>query len=103
VQLYFPQFAQSFFLLPQVPFLILKVRVCDQLSQHNRRPFKAMALMSAILSQLVGSILIGIFAGRWCDQTFGTEPLFLIIGLLIGLAAGVFAMLRLVQHFFSGE
>ncbi|MFD2446778.1 AtpZ/AtpI family protein [Bacillus sp. CGMCC 1.16607] len=62
-----------------------------------------MALMSAILSQLVGSILIGIFAGRWCDRLFETGPLFLIIGLLIGLAAGVYAMLRLVQHFFSGE
>ncbi|WP_210364414.1 AtpZ/AtpI family protein [Bacillus sp. REN3] len=71
--------------------------------QNNRHPFQAMALMSAILSQLVGSILIGIFSGRWLDRSFGTEPLFLIFGLLIGLAAGVFAMLRLVQHFFSGE
>lgn len=79
------------------------IRVCELLSQHNRRPFKAMALMSGILSQLVGSILVGIFAGRWADKTFETEPLFLIIGLLLGLAAGVYAMLRLVQHFFSGE
>jgi ATP synthase protein I len=73
------------------------------MSQHKRRPYQAMALMSAILSQLVGSILIGIFAGRELDQWLETEPLFLIIGLLIGLAAGVYAMLRLVQHFFSGE
>jgi len=59
--------------------------------------------MSAILSQLVGSVLIGIFVGRWLDRQFSTEPLFLIIGLLLGLAAGVYAMLRLVQHFYSGE
>lgn len=71
--------------------------------RNNRHPFQAMALMSAILSQLVGSILIGIFSGRWLDRTFGTEPLFLIFGLLIGLAAGVYAMLRLIQHFFSGD
>lgn len=71
--------------------------------RNNRHPFQAMALMSAILSQLVGSILIGIFSGRWLDQNLGTEPLFLIFGLLIGLAAGVYAMLRLVQHFFSGD
>ncbi|CAM3838105.1 AtpZ/AtpI family protein [Mesobacillus zeae] len=71
--------------------------------QNNRRPFQAMALMSAILSQLVGSVLIGIFSGRWLDRNLGTEPLFLILSLLIGLAAGVYAMLRLVQHFFSGE
>lgn len=73
------------------------------MSQNDRHPFKAMALMSAILSQLVGSVLIGIFSGRWLDRLLGTEPLFLIIGLLLGLAAGVYAMLRLVQHFFAGE
>lgn len=44
--------------------------------QKNRHPFQAMALMSAILSQLVGSVLIGIFLGRWIDRTIGTEPLF---------------------------
>ena len=33
------------------------------MSQNNRHPFRAMALMTAISSQLVGSILIGIFAG----------------------------------------
>jgi F0F1-type ATP synthase assembly protein I len=62
-----------------------------------------MALMSAILSQLVGSVLVGLFLGRWLDGFVGTEPLFLIIGLLIGLAGGVYAMLRLVNHYFSGD
>lgn len=71
--------------------------------QKDRNPFQAMALMSAILSQLVGSVLIGIFLGRWLDQAAGTEPLFLIIGLLLGLTAGIYAMLRLIQHFFTGE
>lgn len=73
------------------------------MNKKNRHPFQAMALMSGILSQLVGSILIGIFAGRWLDKVTGTEPLFLILGLLIGLAAGVYSMLKLIQHFFSGE
>jgi ATP synthase protein I len=71
--------------------------------RKDRHPFQAMALMSAILSQLVGSILIGIFLGRWLDDVIGTEPLFLIIGLLIGLAAGTYAMLHLVRRFFTGD
>lgn len=71
--------------------------------QKKRHPLHAMGLMSAILSQLVGSILIGIFAGKWVDDYFKTEPLFLIIGLLLGLAASVYAMLKLVNHYFSGE
>ncbi|MGG0716144.1 AtpZ/AtpI family protein [Robertmurraya massiliosenegalensis] len=73
------------------------------MKQNNRHPFQAFGLMSAILSQLVGSVLIGIFLGRWLDGQLRTEPLFLIIGLLLGLAAGIYAMLRLIQHFFSGE
>jgi ATP synthase protein I len=71
--------------------------------RKDRHPFQAMALMSAILSQLVGSVLIGIFLGRWLDHVIGTEPLFLIIGLLIGLAAGTYAMLHLVRRFFTGD
>lgn len=71
--------------------------------QKDRNPFQAMALMSAIVSQLVGSILIGIFAGRWLDRQWGTDPIFLIIGLLVGLAAGVYSMLLSIRHFYSGE
>jgi F0F1-type ATP synthase assembly protein I len=73
------------------------------MQKKNRKPLQAMALSSAILSQLVGSVLIGIFSGRWLDRQTGTEPLFLIIGLLIGLSAGVYAMMHLVQQFFSGD
>ncbi|MGG5255189.1 AtpZ/AtpI family protein [Neobacillus sp. SM06] len=71
--------------------------------QNNRNPFQAMALMSAIISQLVGSILIGIFGGRWLDSQWGTEPIFLIIGLFIGLAAGIYSMLVSIRHFYSGD
>lgn len=71
--------------------------------QNNRHPLQAMALMSAMLAQLAGSVLIGVFAGRWLDRVVGSEPLFLILGLLLGLSAGVYATIRLVQHFFSGE
>jgi F0F1-type ATP synthase assembly protein I len=71
--------------------------------QKQRHPLHAMGLMSAILSQLVGSVLIGIFGGKWIDNYFETEPLFLIVGLLLGLASGIYAMLRLVHHYSLGE
>ncbi|ADI28264.1 AtpZ/AtpI family protein [Geobacillus sp. C56-T3] len=73
------------------------------MSPKQRHPFQAMALMSAIVSQLVGSILVGVFGGRWIDDRLGTEPIFLIVGLLLGLAAGVYAMLRLIRQYFSEE
>jgi ATP synthase protein I len=71
--------------------------------QKDHNSFKAMALMSAILSQLVGATLIGIFSGRWVDTHWGTEPFFLIIGLFIGLTAGIYSMFLSIRHFFSGD
>ncbi|MBB6176143.1 F0F1-type ATP synthase assembly protein I [Anoxybacillus tengchongensis] len=71
--------------------------------QHERHPFRAIGLMTAISSQLVGSVLVGIFGGRFVDERFSTEPLFLVIGLLLGLSAGVYATIRLIRSFFSGE
>lgn len=73
------------------------------LQKNDRNPMKAYALMTGILFQLVGSILIGIFGGKWIDGKVGTSPLFLIIGLLLGLGTGVYAMIRLIQHYYSGE
>ncbi|MFC0525236.1 AtpZ/AtpI family protein [Pontibacillus salicampi] len=68
----------------------------------NQNPFKGMALTSAILSQLAGGTLIGFFLGRGLDNYFSTFPLFLIIGLLIGLAAGTYGTILLVRKY-TGE
>lgn len=75
----------------------------DESLQKRSQPYKAYALMSGILAQLVGSILVGIFGGQWIDNKVGTFPLFLIIGLLLGLGTGVYAMIRLIRHYYSGE
>lgn len=69
----------------------------------TKSPLQAMALYSAILSQLVGSVLIGTFTGMWLDGQFGTAPFFLIIFLLIGMVAGVWTMLQTVRKFESGD
>jgi ATP synthase protein I len=71
--------------------------------KKDRNPYTAMALMSTILASLAGCTLLGVFGGKWLDQQWGTEPIFLIIGLFIGLAAGIYSMLVSVRHFFSGD
>ncbi|WP_342542165.1 AtpZ/AtpI family protein [Paenisporosarcina sp. FSL H8-0542] len=65
--------------------------------RQTRRPLQEMALYSAILSQLVGSILIGVFTGMWLDDKIDTTPLFLVLFLFIGLAVGVTAMILTIQ------
>ena len=69
----------------------------------TKGPLQAMALYSAILSQLVGSVLIGVFTGMWLDGRIGTAPFFMIICLFIGITAGVWAMLQTVRKFESGD
>ncbi len=71
------------------------------MKKNNRHPFRAIGLMSAITSQLVGCTLVGLFGGRWVDRQLDSEPLFLVIGLLLGLAAGVFATLKTIRRFFG--
>ncbi|WP_407690165.1 AtpZ/AtpI family protein [Salibacterium qingdaonense] len=63
------------------------------------KPFQSAALTSAVLSYLVGPLLIGIFAGRWLDDKWGTAPFIMIIGLLAGLATGVYGLTRLLEHY----
>lgn len=46
---------------------------------------------------VAGSIILGVVGGRWLDTKFGSEPLWLIIGLLLGVLVafyGVYSMLR---------
>ncbi len=46
---------------------------------------------------VAASIILGVVGGRWLDSKFNSEPLWLIIGLLLGIVVafyGVYAMLR---------
>ena len=46
---------------------------------------------------VAGSIILGVVGGHWLDSKFNSEPLCLIIGLLLGVVVafyGVYAMLR---------
>ncbi|TQR18103.1 AtpZ/AtpI family protein [Psychrobacillus soli] len=71
--------------------------------RQTRRPLQGIALYSAILSQLVGSILIGTFTGMWMDKTYGTTSVFLVICLLLGLLVGVMALITTIRKYDSGD
>jgi len=42
-------------------------------------------------------IVGGILAGVWLDQQFGVPPLFLLLGLFLGLAAAFWGMFKMLQ------
>lgn len=51
-----------------------------------------MILVSIVSFDLAVPVLLGVFGGRWLDGKWETAPLFLIIGVFIGLIAGVYAV-----------
>jgi F0F1-type ATP synthase assembly protein I len=81
--------------------LLIPIWRDERLHGNKRNPMKAMALMTTITSQLVGFILIGIFGGMWLDERSHLSPLFLVIGLLLGLFVGVYTTISLIKRYFK--
>ena len=51
---------------------------------------RQLALLSAVPAILIVAPLVGFFIGDWADKKAGTDPLFTIIGLIMGfVAAGI--------------
>lgn len=46
---------------------------------------------------MAASLLLGFFGGRWLDRKFGTEPVFLVVGILTGTALAFYSMLKELQ------
>lgn len=47
---------------------------------------------------LVFSLLGGLFLGQYLDKTLETEPVFLLVGIIFGGAAGFYNLYRLVTY-----
>lgn len=45
------------------------------------------------------AVLIGVFSGRWIDGQTGSEPLFTLAGLLLGLAVALVGAGRMLMQF----
>lgn len=58
-----------------------------------------LALFSEIGLVLFATTLTGSLAGHWLDLQLGVNPLFLLVGLLGGLAAGARYVYRLINRF----
>ena len=46
---------------------------------------------------IITCILLGTFGGLWLDGKLGTSPLFMIGGLLVGLAAAFVGVFRMIK------
>ena len=64
----------------------------------NRKLFSSMGLVTGLGFSAVGSLLIGILGGLFLDRMLHTTPLFLIVGILVGIAAAGLGVYRLVMR-----
>jgi F0F1-type ATP synthase assembly protein I len=57
----------------------------------------AVGLASGIGLQLAASVLVGLGLGYLADRAFHTSPWFLLVGLLLGVLAGGYSVVRMVM------
>jgi ATP synthase protein I len=61
-------------------------------------PWKRYLRFSSIGIELGLSVMIGLIGGQWLDRRFGTEPWLLLLGLLVGMAAGFTSVYRALKE-----
>jgi len=42
------------------------------------------------------SILLGVWGGHWLDEKFGTSPVLVIVGLILGLVVAFYGVYRML-------
>ena len=63
----------------------------------NKKVLQAFAAASSIGINFAVSVFIGYYFGNLLDVKLGTTPVFLIIGILTGVAAGTWGTIHLVN------
>jgi ATP synthase protein I len=67
--------------------------------KETKRPYQALAMASAIGADLAGTTLGGLYLGKYLDRLLGTSPWLLLIGILTGLACGIYGIRLIAQRF----
>ncbi len=60
-------------------------------------PFKTLTTAGLIGLDLAVCVLIGAWLGRKADGWLGTAPFLLIVGLMIGLVAGILSIIPVIR------
>jgi F0F1-type ATP synthase assembly protein I len=66
---------------------------------HSPSPWKALSLVTIISVDIAVCTVIGYWLGTKLDLWLGTRPLWLIVGVFTGMAAGVLSMIPVIKKY----
>lgn len=61
----------------------------------------AMAITTVIGTELAIAVVLGFYGGKLLDDRLGTQPWFLIAGILLGISVGIFGVVQTMLRFFK--
>ena len=64
--------------------------------QYDASLWSAFAIPGQMVAYIVGGAFLGFLAGHFIDSKFNTTPVATFIGLLFGLAIGIYGIFRFV-------
>ena len=80
--------------LPSLDKLQAKIDALKSAEKLEAKPNTDMAKAVRLLTDLAAGVIMGVGVGYFIDEWTGKTPLFMIVGLFIGMAAGVSNMFR---------
>jgi ATP synthase protein I len=65
-----------------------------RLQESQGTSFRGAGRYAGVGLQFVGALLLFLFIGQWLDRRFGTDPVFLYLGVAVGAGGAFYSMYR---------
>lgn len=76
------------------------------MEKNNPKPknsgfLQAMAITTTIGAEMAITVTLGFYIGRTLDKQFNTEPWIMVTGILLGVATGIWGIVKILQRFWK--
>jgi ATP synthase protein I len=82
---------------PPTPTASTATSTSDRVAARTRESMQSLKL-SSVGIELALSVVIGMFGGRWLDGKLGSSPWLMLVGIVIGFAAGLRSLIRTMDR-----